>query len=246
MSVNSPTVSFFRDAIRDIAGLDPSHAIVLDFGCGRGALVDGLLRLGINAYGCDVDPYWEGEQPRLKPIQRAPYRIPFDDASIDVVISTSVLEHAQNSRELFLEIKRVLKPGGYSMHMYPGKWYLPTEPHIFVPLVSWLWPRQPRWWLSLWAMLGVRNAFQEGKDWRTVSALNEQFCAKGLCYYTKTFYRNLSMDVFGNCEWPMPYFLAKTDGGFAALHRRLPLKGFTAWLCQHIRMSFLVQRKTVP
>jgi len=245
LSITTSTVSLFHDAIRDIAGLDPSNATVLDFGCGRGALVDGLCKSGINAYGCDVDPYWEGEDPRLRPIQRSPYRIPFDDASIDVVISTSVLEHAQNSRELFYEIKRVLKPGGYSMHMYPGKWYLPTEPHIYVPLVNWLWPRQPRWWLALWALLGVRNEFQQDKDWRTVTELNEQFCAKGINYQPQSFYRNISMEVFGNCEWPMRYFLAKADGGFAALHRRLPMKGLTAWVGQHTRMALLVQRKTV-
>lgn len=254
MSINSinavtaetaATVSLVRNAIRDIAVLDPSKTTVLDFGCGRGALVDGLCESGVNAYGCDVDPYWEGEKLRLRPIQRSPYRIPFDDASIDVVISTSVLEHAQNPREFFYEIKRVLKPGGCAMHIYPGKWHLPWEPHIYVPLVNILWPHQPRWYLALWAILGIRNEYQQGMDWRTVTGLNERYCATGICYLPQRFYRDLSMEVFGNAEWPMRYFLAKANGGSAVLHRRLPLKGVTAWVCQHTRMALLVQRKTV-
>ena len=81
-------------------------------------------------------------------------------------------------------------------------------------------------------------------DWRSVTNLNERYCATSLCYLPQHFYRTVSMDVFGNCEWPMSYFLAKAQGGAAAIYRRLPLKGLTAWLCQHTRMALLVQRKT--
>lgn len=234
-----------RDAIRDIAGIDPLEATLLDFGCGRGVLVDRLCESGVNAFGCDVDPYWEGEKPRLRPIQRFPYRIPFDDASIDMVISTSVLEHAQNPRELFQEIRRVLKPGGVSMHIYPGKWYLPSEPHIYVPLVNFLWPWRPRWYLALWAILGVRNEYQQNMGWRRVTELNEHYCATGICYFPQSLYRDLSMEIFGNCEWPMRYFLAKSDGGMAKLYKRLPMKGFVAWLSKHTRTALLVQRKPI-
>ena len=82
-------------------------------------------------------------------------------------------------------------------------------------------------------------------DWRTVTDKNEDFCKSGICYLPQRFYRDLSMEVFGNCEWPMRYFLAKADGGFAALHRRLPLKALTARVGQHTRMALLVQRKAV-
>ncbi len=237
-------VSLWISAIQDIGGRSPSDTTVLDFGCGRGVLVDRLCELDVDAYGCDVDPYWEGDNPRLREIQRSPYRIPFDDASVDLVLSTTVLEHAQNPRELFHEIKRVLRPGGCAIHIYPAKWYLPYEPHIHVPLVNHLWPHTPRWWFALWALLGIRNEFQKGLDWRKVTELNEHYAANGLCYPTQRFYRKVSMEVYGNCEWPMHYFLSKSDGGFAPLYRRLPMKWFTAWVCQYTRMVLLVQRKT--
>jgi SAM-dependent methyltransferase len=236
--------SLFRDVIRDLGRIDPAKATVLDFGCGRGSLVDQLVDVGLDAYGCDIDPYWQGERPRLREIQRSPYRIPFSDDSIDAVVSTSVLEHVRNTRECFYEIKRVLKPGGISVHLYPGKRYLPREPHILVPLVNILWPRQPRWWLALWAILGVRNEFQQGMDWRAVTDANERFSASGIFYPPQQFYVDASMEVFGNCEWPMLYFLSKAGGGAGAMHRRLPLKRFTASLFQHTRNAFLVQRKT--
>jgi SAM-dependent methyltransferase len=216
---------------------------VLDFGCGRGGLVNGLCKLGVDAYGCDVDPYWEGEQPRLRPISRSPYRLPFDDESIDVVVSTSVLEHAQNTRELFFEIKRILKPDGYAIHLYPVKWYLPWEPHIYVPLVNYFWPKVPGWWLALWAWLGIRNEYQKGLSWREVTELNKKYCTSGLCYRTQGFYKKASMDVFGNCEWPMHYFLSASDGGIAALYRKLPLKTLISWICRNTRMVLLVHRR---
>ena len=107
---------------------------MLDFGCGTGRLVSVLLRSGHDVRGCDVRPYWQDQsrvpEDRFRLLMNEPYRIPFDDGSFDVVISTSALEHAQNKEELFAEIHRVLVPGGASMHLFPGKWYLPVEPHI--------------------------------------------------------------------------------------------------------------------
>jgi len=107
---------------------------ILDFGCGRGNLVDLFLQRGFDAYGCDVESYWPDDHfkvERLGRITQDPYQLPFDENTFDFVVSTSVLEHAQNKKECFLEIHRVLRPGGYSMHLHPGKWYSPYEPHVY-------------------------------------------------------------------------------------------------------------------
>ncbi len=93
MSVNPSIVpediNFVFGGIRDLAGVEPGKATVLDFGCGRGHLVDGLSKLGVDAYGCDVDPYWEGDKPNLKAIDRSNYCIPYPDNTFDMVVSTS-------------------------------------------------------------------------------------------------------------------------------------------------------------
>ncbi|MCO5111975.1 MAG: class I SAM-dependent methyltransferase [Burkholderiaceae bacterium] len=57
-----------------------------------------------------------------------PYRLPFEDASIDVVVSSSCFEHSELFWVLFLEIMRVLKtpglfylnaPSNGTFHRYP-------------------------------------------------------------------------------------------------------------------------------
>lgn len=41
-----------------------------------------------------------------------PYSLPFDSGSVDIVVSSSCLEHAEMFWLLFLEMMRVLRPGG--------------------------------------------------------------------------------------------------------------------------------------
>src|SRR5947209_8416950 len=83
-------------------------AQILDFGCGLGALVSHLRALGFDAYGCDF-PDELGDQPYLNAIEE-PYRLPFEDSTFDVVVSDQVLEHVQDYRQAFTEIRRVLTP----------------------------------------------------------------------------------------------------------------------------------------
>ena len=112
------------------------------------------------------------------PLRTTGYRS--QGGTFDVVVSNSVLEHVRDIDGALLEIHRVLKPGGASLHFFPpmGK---PIEPHVFVPLGGLL--RAP-WWLALWAFVGVRNRFQQQLDWREVARGNRAYLT------TKTFYRS--------------------------------------------------------
>ncbi len=235
---------FFDKAIKEIAKGNLSFKI-LDFGCGSGQLAGELKSLGYEAYGCDVflDSKVESQNSFLKKIATEPYKIPFEDEAFDVVISTSVLEHAQNTRECFYEIARVLKSGGYALHLLPGKYYLPTEPHIYVPLVSWFWPRVPNWWLALWAILGFRNEFQKNYSWKKTYEINKSYCEKNLCYRSTKYYEELSTEVFGNFSWPMLFYINQASGGFCRLARKLPLKSILGKISRELRMGFLVARK---
>ena len=67
--------------------------------------------------------------------------IPYPDSSFDVVFSDNVLEHLDKPAEVFLEVARVLKPGGVFMFKTPNKWhYMPTiarlTPHRFHQFVN--------------------------------------------------------------------------------------------------------------
>ena len=46
---------------------------------------------------------------------------PFADASVDMIISRSVVEHLKDTEAFARECHRVLKPGGVSIHLLPGR-----------------------------------------------------------------------------------------------------------------------------
>lgn len=247
---DSYTHQFVDRAIRDLcgfAGRDLKTIRVLDFGCGAGHLVGALLELGYDAWGCDIQGDWTLKPvvsvDRIRFINREPYRLPFEDSAFDVVVSTSVLEHAQNTEECMVEIARILKPGGVSMHLLPSKWYLPTEPHIYVPLANFFWPTIPRWWLGLWALLGVRNEYQQGKGWREVLTLNAEYCRGGLIYLTKRQMKDICMRVFGNFSIAERFFVDYSHGGAASLARRFPIRPVSDWLVSSFRMMLIVSRR---
>jgi SAM-dependent methyltransferase len=235
------TASLMKGALVDLCGLGLKSR-VLDFGCGAGGLVKDLSKLGFDAYGCDIAPRWP-ESETLRVIGREPFRIPFPEHHFDAVISVSVMEHAQNKDECFREIHRVLRPGGYALHLFPAKWYLPVEPHLYVPLLNYSLPRVPRTWLYLFALAGVRNHHQAGMRWRDAAQWAIRYCEDRLDYRPTGYYEELATKVFGNYLWPMEYFTEHSCGGYSRLVRNVPLRRFWAWLGREIRMAFLVTRR---
>lgn len=216
-------------------------ARVLDFGCGGGHLVSAFLGMDLDAYGADVARYWHDDAAgRLRTIPSDPYRLPFDDGYFDLVTSTSVFEHVQNPHECLVEIRRVLKPGGVTVNLFPGKWYLPTEPHTGVPLGNLIGSRL---WLGLWAQLGVRNKFQKQMDRAQVVESNLRYLRTGVKYLSRREAVVLANEVFGNCGFATPEYVRYWHGGAAALGRRFPLPGYSSLLL-HFRDALLFARRS--
>jgi SAM-dependent methyltransferase len=232
----NPTTRFdvFRKMFNDLGTPLRPGMKVMDFGCGEGRLVNAALKQGFDAYGCDLydvkySSDWEGrgvvsglkEEARLRKIEE-PYRLPFDDASMDAIISDQVLEHVQNYPEAVAEMHRILRPGGVFLHAFPSR-YRPVEGHIFVPLASFF---RPRWWLWLWATLGVRNEVQRGLRAREVVNRNAHFLKHGTNYLTAREIKREFARYFGgrvafveHAFLPYsnrPRFLTKVPGGPAA------------------------------
>jgi SAM-dependent methyltransferase len=99
---------------RDAA--DPPR--VMDLGCGAGDSVD-LFRAAdpaVRWVGVDIE-----ESPEVAARMRTDAefvtfdgrRLPFEDASFDLVYCKQVLEHVDHPRELVAEAARVLTPGGH-------------------------------------------------------------------------------------------------------------------------------------
>lgn len=219
------TASAMIGSLEDILGrkLAPATSI-LDFGCGRGDLVRELCERGFDARGVDIKNFWSDDldgRLLLLDVQR---RIPHSPMTFDAVLSTSVFEHVLDYRTAFQEIHRVLKTQGSSLHLFPGPWTLPVEPHIYVPLASVL---QARWWLTLWAWFGVRNEFQVGLDWREVVERNVAYCKTGISYLPRRETKALVRSIFGNVYYAKREYIKNFHGGAARLARRskLPFMG---------------------
>ena len=83
---------------------------VLEIGCGIGDFVRFLASKGLDVTG--IDPYASPQKGRNYRIERGyGERLPFDDASFDVVVSVRTLHHT-DAEETLKEAYRVLKDRG--------------------------------------------------------------------------------------------------------------------------------------
>jgi SAM-dependent methyltransferase len=95
---------------------------VLDLGCGRGGVVERLNTTG-QWTGCDPD--WRSLKEHraigLRRSQAFSERLPFADATFDVVIASWVLEHLPQPLVTWREVARVLRPGGRFFFLTPNR-----------------------------------------------------------------------------------------------------------------------------
>jgi len=177
-------------------------ARILDYGCGAGRRVYELLDAGyVHASGYDVLDYLELRNPtdRYRFHIAPDGRIPVADDSFDFVFSDQVFEHVLNQPLAWQEILRVLKPGGISVHVIPAKWQL-IEPHIKVPLGG-LQPFKRYPYYLLWAILGIRNEFQQGLSAGEVAHRNYQYAHAALNYWSSRQYRRLFRTLSVTWSW---------------------------------------------
>jgi SAM-dependent methyltransferase len=158
-------------------------AIVLDYGCGAGQIVSELRKRDVGAFGCDVF-YAGGDVSKMleekgvlgKTIMRMGEngKIPFDDATFDLVINNQVMEHVEDLDNTLSEIHRVLKPGGKVLSMFPDKgvW---REGHCGIPFLHWFPKRsRPRiYYAAAFRSLG----FGHYKEDKSIMRWSEDFCA---------------------------------------------------------------------
>lgn len=136
-----------------------------------------------------------------------PYRLPFDDEEFALILSDEVLEHVMNYEDLVRESHRVQKPGGMSVHIFPGRW-MPLEGHLWVPLAT---VHRSYPWLLLWARLGVRNQFQKGEHYRDVARFNYRWLREQTNYLTTSAVRRVFERRFATVEFREDLFLSFSE-----------------------------------
>lgn len=113
----------------------PYGKVAVDFGCGVGRLTIALADHFEQVYGVDVaqsmleearvnNPHGE----RVQFIHNAADTLPFDDNSVDLVVSLITLQHIPPALSLryLLEMIRIVRPGGHLLFQVPSHLPAPT------------------------------------------------------------------------------------------------------------------------
>jgi SAM-dependent methyltransferase len=249
---DSKGVNLALDLIKFYAKKNLSEIKILDFGCGNGKRVQEFLKLGLNAFGVDVNTeisYKDNLAFKCKHIFMDNYKIPFEDNFFDFVISSSVLEHVKNHQIVFEEIQRVLKFNGYAIHEFPSKYYLPRDPHTAVPFVNFFNP-MPEWIFYFFAILGVgRNIkwsvnYNPNNSFIELAKKNIVYSRKNLNYKSNFYFEQLSLKIFGNFSWPMYLYINYAhDSVIARFLKKIPFKKISGYILRFFRMALLVNKK---
>jgi SAM-dependent methyltransferase len=142
----------------------PPGGRALEVGCGYGRNLVALARIDARlVVGSDPSAHQlqraraeriaalEKSDPPVALVRQEPFRLPFRDASVDLVVLWQVLEHLigpEAKPRVLAECVRVLRPGGHLLVETPNQWF-PFDYHDNkLPLVHWMLPAAARRWLT--------------------------------------------------------------------------------------------------
>lgn len=103
--------------------------LVLDAGCGAGRFAEIALKAGAYVIALDYSSAVDAclanlrAHPRLLVVQGDIYSLPFAPERFDFVYSLGVLQHTPNVRRAFLNLPRMLRPGGEICVDYYERWW---------------------------------------------------------------------------------------------------------------------------
>ncbi len=94
---------------------------VLEIGCNQGILVKKMRERGIDTQGIDINPQAVKESLAQEVHVMDATSLQFPDNSFDKIYSLHTIEHITDVKAVFLEISRVLRPGGRVVLVYPAE-----------------------------------------------------------------------------------------------------------------------------
>jgi ubiquinone/menaquinone biosynthesis C-methylase UbiE len=171
---------------RTVTDKVPARGNLLDFGCGSGDLSAHLAALGYSVTGIDISSSMlQSATNRFEKtaqwIQLSPLwtRLPFEDATFDAVLASSVLEYVADLAVVFREVARVTKRGGLFASTVPdvdrpvrqfeaalrrllkrGRWAMKAMPHGIQAYADYLDLSKNRFPADAWLTLGRLAGFE--------------------------------------------------------------------------------------
>jgi len=105
-----------------VRGYVTRNSNVLDLGCGRGGVAevfwqDVRLAAGLDPDAASLTSHRAAGMPVVRAMGE---HLPFAADSFDMVVSVWVLEHLVDPLATFIEVRRVLKPGGHFIFLTPN------------------------------------------------------------------------------------------------------------------------------
>lgn len=113
----------------------------LDIGCSSGIIANSLSPFFHHVIGVDIDLsamqiIEESEGKNTSYACGDAMALPFREKSFGAIICSQTYEHVPSSEQLFLEINRLMKPGGVLIFSGPNRTF-PIEPHYHLPFLHW-------------------------------------------------------------------------------------------------------------
>ncbi len=99
------------------------HPVILDVGGGRECFFSPCKPPGARIICLDISPQQLAQNKDADELvlADATQEIPLPEASVDLLVSRAVIEHMKSPQDFLRHSFRVLKPGGYCIHVFPCK-----------------------------------------------------------------------------------------------------------------------------
>ena len=169
-------LAFRRRCETILEWIDPDPGSrVLDCGCGYGFTLRVLAELSdAELVGLDGDPERVAQTqrdlarfPQVTTVTGDAQHLPFEDATLDHVVCSEVLEHVPDDARVVRELARVLKPGGRLVLTVPSAAFPVTwdPPNWVLKRLGGVQLKGERPWSGIW--YGHRRLY----DWERLDAL---------------------------------------------------------------------------